>query len=141
MDRSVQNTLCEGELSRTVLDVDIGKLKAWPNNARKHSKTQIKQLARSIEEFGFTNPVIIDEELTILGGHGRVSAAKSMGYKSIPCLQFSGLSQNRKAALVLALNKIAENAEWDEDLLSQELAALASLADEVDILSTGFFRC
>jgi ParB-like chromosome segregation protein Spo0J len=85
-------------------------LRPSPRNARTHSKAQIRQIASSIERFGFTNPILIDEAGTVLAGHGRLSAAKLLGLESVPTLRLSHLSPAEKRAYVLADNKLAEKA-------------------------------
>ena len=116
----------------------INSLKPWANNARTHSKKQIRQIVQSIEEFGFTNPVLIDEAGTILAGHGRVEAAKLLGQGEVPCLRLDYMSETQKRAYVLADNKLALNAGWDEDLLATELGVLMSSDLDFDIGITGF---
>lgn len=113
-------------------------LKPWAKNARKHSRKQLRQIADSIREFGFTNPILIDESRTILAGHGRVEAAKLLKLQTVPCLFIEHMSDAQKRAYVLADNKLALNATWDEDLLAEELAALASIDLGFDIGLTGF---
>lgn len=114
----------------------ITSLKPSPRNARTHSKAQIKQLAASIEEFGFTNPVLIDETKTILAGHGRVEAAKQLGLKEVPVIRIEHMTAEQKRAYVIADNQLALNAGWDESLLAVELGELAELSFDVSI--TGF---
>ena len=116
----------------------ISSLKPWATNARTHSKKQVRQIAKSIEEFGFTNPVLIDEAGTILAGHGRVEAAKTLGQGEVPCLRLDHMSEGQKRAYVLADNKLALNAGWDEDLLAAELGILISSDLNFDIGITGF---
>ncbi|QIE45214.1 ParB N-terminal domain-containing protein [Pseudohalocynthiibacter aestuariivivens] len=116
----------------------ISDLTAWARNARTHSKKQIRQIAESIEAFGFTNPVLIDEHRTILAGHGRVEAAKQLGMAEVPCLRLDHMSADEKRAYVLADNKLALNAGWDEDLLATELGALMSADLDFDVSITGF---
>ena len=118
--------------------VAIGKLRPWPQNARTHSKKQIRQIADSIRKFGFTNPVLIDCENMILAGHGRVTAAESLGLREVPCLRIENMSPQEKRAYVLADNKLALNAGWDEELLAQELKALSELDLDFDVGITGF---
>jgi len=113
-------------------------LRPWPGNARTHSKRQVKQLAGSIRVFGFTSPVLIDERGTILAGHGRVLAAMELGLESIPSIRLSGLSEAQKRAYVLADNKLALNAGWDEELLAQELQGLLQADLGFDLSVTGF---
>ena len=116
----------------------IVALSPWSRNARTHSKKQIRQMADSIRKFGFTNPVLIDEAGTILAGHGRVAAAKLLGMTEVPCLQIEYMSEDEKRAYVLADNKLALSAGWDEDLLAAELGALASADLDFDVGVTGF---
>ncbi len=118
----------------------ITALKPNGRNTRTHSKKQIKQIALSIQEFGFTNPVIADEQGVIIAGHGRLQAALSLGVAEIPVITVSGLSEARKRALMLADNKITTNAGWDREKLALEIPELsAQLSDEgLDITVTGF---
>lgn len=116
----------------------ISELKPWKKNARTHSKKQISQIAASITEFGFTNPVLIDDEDCILAGHGRVRAAKELGWNDVPCIRLSHMSDAQKRAYVLADNKIALNSGWDEELLGEELKALLELDIDFDVQLTGF---
>ncbi len=113
-------------------------LTPWARNARTHSKKQIKQLANSIETFGFTNPILIDKNNSILAGHGRVEAAKQLGLSEVPCIKIEHMTEAQKRAYVLADNKLALNAGWDEDLLAEELSELLSLDLDFDIDITGF---
>ena len=89
-----------------------------------HSKKQIKQIATSIERFGFTNPVLISNENEIIAGHGRVEAAKLLGIESVLTLRLSHLTEAQRRAYVIADNKLAQNAGWDRDVLAIELQAL-----------------
>tara|TARA_R110002049_G_scaffold295840_1_gene483501 strand:- start:345 stop:1646 length:1302 start_codon:yes stop_codon:yes gene_type:complete len=118
--------------------IAIRELTPWTQNARTHSKKQVRQIADSIEAFGFTNPVLIDERRTILAGHGRVEAAKLLGMTEVPCLRLDHMSGTEKRAYVLADNKLALNAGWDEDLLAAELGALMGDDLDFDIGITGF---
>ena len=102
----------------------IDQLRPWPRNVRTHSRKQIRQIAESIRRFGFTNPVLIDGENRILAGHGRVEAARELGMTTAPCLRVEHLSAAEKRAYVLADNKLALNAGWDEELLALELKEL-----------------
>ena len=116
----------------------IATLTPWARNARTHSKKQIRQIADSIQQFGFTNPVLIDEAGTILAGHGRVAAATLLGMTEVPCLRLDHMTEDEKRAYVLADNTLALNAGWDEDLLAAELGALLSADLDFDIGLTGF---
>ncbi|MGK7651960.1 ParB N-terminal domain-containing protein [Roseovarius sp. B08] len=118
--------------------IAISDPKPWARNARTHSKKQVRQIAESIETFGFTNPVLIDERRTILAGHGRVEAARLLGRDEVPCLRLDYMSEDEKRAYVLADNKLALNAGWDEDLLAAELGALMSADLDFDVSITGF---
>src|SRR3954466_13477116 len=99
----------------------LDELRPFAHNARTHSRKQIKQIAKSIERFGFTNPVLISDERQILAGHGRVEAAKLLGHEQVPTLRLSHLSAAERRAYVLADNKLALNAGWDRELLAIEL--------------------
>jgi DNA modification methylase len=114
------------------------RLKPWPGNARTHSKKQLRQIADSIRTFGFTNPILIDETGTILAGHGRVAAAKTMGCSTVPCRRIENMSPAQKRAYVLADNKLALNAGWDEEILAIELQGLLESDTDIDITLTGF---
>ena len=116
----------------------VSTLAPWARNARTHSKKQIRQIAASIRQFGFTNPVLIDEAGTILAGHGRVAAAILPGMGKVPCLRIDHMSEDEKRAYVLADNKLALNAGWDEDLLAAELGALLSVDLHFEAGITGF---
>ena len=104
-------------------------LRPWARNARTHSKKQLRQISESIRTFGFTNPVLIDQANTILAGHGRVEAAKSLGMDTVPCLRIEHMTEDEKRAYVIADNKLALNAGWDEEILAQELQGLLATED------------
>src|SRR5271168_4507058 len=95
-----------------------------PRNARTHPKRQIDQLKASIQQFGFTNPILTDPEGHIIAGHGRLQAARAIGFSEVPTIALTGLSDAQKRALRIADNKIALNAGWDLEILQQELGAL-----------------
>ena len=114
----------------------ISVLKPYPRNARKHSKAQVKQIAKSITRFGFLNPVLVDDADTILAGHGRVEAARLLGREDVPVLVISHLNAAERRAYLLADNKIAQNAHWDIEILADELKALVDLDFEIEL--TGF---
>jgi ParB-like chromosome segregation protein Spo0J len=120
--------------------VSLDVIKPNPRNAHTHPKKQIRRLADSIGIFGFTVPVIIDETSTLLVGEGRFEAAKLRGLEEIPAIRLCGLSEARKRALMLADNKIAENAGWDRERQAIELPELADLLiqENLDISITGF---
>ena len=121
------------QLSHGVECAPIKSLKPNPRNARTHNKSQIEQIAASIQEFGFNNPVLIDENMSILAGHGRVEAAKLLGLAEVPVVRIEHLSDAQKRAYVLADNKLAEKAGWDTDLLAIELQGLLDLSIDFDI--------
>ncbi len=123
---------------RAIESLPLAQLRPWPRNARTHSKKQIRQIADSIERFGFTNPVLIDGDNQILAGHGRVEAAKLLGLATAPCLRIDHMSAAEKRAYVLADNKLALNAGWDEELLALELKELTTTDLDFDIEITGF---
>jgi DNA modification methylase len=112
------------------------ELQPQRRNARTHTKKQIRQIADSIRTFGFTNPILIDDEKSILAGHGRIEAAKSLGMTRIPCVRLSDMTTAQKRAYALADNKLALNAGWDEELLTIELQEL--MACDFDIEVSGF---
>ncbi|QZP09771.1 ParB N-terminal domain-containing protein [Caenibius sp. WL] len=111
-------------------------LKPYARNARTHSKKQVRQIAASIERFGFINPILISADNEIIAGHGRAEAAKLLGLTSVPTLEISHLSEAERRAYILADNKLALNAGWDKELLALELQGLVDL--EFDIELTGF---
>jgi DNA modification methylase len=116
--------------------MSVASLRAYDRNARTHSKKQIKQIANSIERFGFTNPVLISDDNEIIAGHGRVAAAKFLGIKEVPTLRLSHLNAAQRRAYVIADNKLALNAGWDREILAIELQALIDLDFDVEL--TGF---
>lgn len=117
---------------------DINDLIPYVNNTRTHSDEQVNQIASSIKEFGFTNPVLIDEQGGLIAGHGRVMGAKKLGLKEVPTICLSGLSEAQKKAYIIADNKLALNAGWDEDLLQLELIALDELGFDYSNLGFDF---
>lgn len=114
----------------------IDELIPYARNSRTHSDGQIAQIAASIREFGFTNPVLVDGENGIIAGHGRVLAARKLGMNDVPCIELSHLSESQKRAYIIADNKLALNAGWDDELLALELGELK--ADGFDLDLTGF---
>lgn len=116
--------------------VSVDKLVPYVNNARTHSPEQINKLRSSLREFGFINPIIIDGDYGIIAGHGRLIAAKEEGFEKVPCVFASHLSEAQKKAYIIADNRMALDAGWDEELLRVELEALEDL--EFDLGLTGF---
>jgi hypothetical protein len=115
---------------------EVEALVPFDRNARMHGEAQVAQLASSIKEFGFTNPVLIDEDNVIIAGEGRVLAAKKLMLAAVPCIVLAGLSQEQKAAYVIADNKLAMNSDWDLDKLRAEIMDLNDLG--LDMSLTGF---
>ena len=116
----------------------VGSLQPDPRNARTHPKRQLDQLRASILQFGFTNPILVDEAGVLIAGHGRLLAAKDIGLPTVPVIELNGLNEAEKKALRLADNKIALNAGWDLEILKLELAEIASLDIDFDLSLTGF---
>lgn len=106
----------------------------YARNSRTHSEQQVAQIAASMREFGFTNPVLVDEAGGIIAGHGRVMAAKSLGLVEVPCIRLAHLSEAQKRAYVIADNKLALNAGWDEAMLRLELEDLQAADFDLDLL-------
>jgi DNA modification methylase len=120
----------------SVEEVPVESLRPYIANARRHSTRQVQQIARSIERFGFTNPVLVSDDLQILAGHGRVAAAKILGLKRVPTVRLSNMTDAELRAYVIADNKIALNAGWDREILAIELQSLIDLDFDVEV--TGF---
>ena len=116
----------------------IDSLKPYPGNPRTHAKKQIRQIANSIKTFGFTNPVLMNAEDRIIAGHGRVEAAKLLGFKTIPTICLEDMTDAQVRAYVIADNKIAENAGWDPEILAIELQNLIEIDTDFDVTVTGF---
>ncbi len=116
--------------------VDINKLVPYANNARTHNKEQILKLRSSLREFGFVNPVIIDKAYNVLAGHGRIEAAKEEGIAEVPCVYADHLTEAQKKAYILADNRMALDAGWDEELLAVEMEELQNLGFDLGL--TGF---
>ena len=116
--------------------VDIDKLVPYANNARTHSPAQINKLRSSLREFGFINPVIIDRDFGIIAGHGRVLAAREEGISEVPCVYADHLTEAQKKAYIIADNRMAMDAGWDEEMLRIEIESLQ--ADAFDLALTGF---
>lgn len=114
----------------------VQELIPYVNNSRTHSEEQVNQICASINEFGFTNPLLIDEKDSIIAGHGRLMASKKLGMEEVPCIVLEGLTEAQKKAYIIADNKMALNAGWDEELLKIELENLKEL--DFDLELTGF---
>jgi len=126
----------EFKTSQHIEQIDIKRLTPYARNSRTHSDIQVSQIAASIKEFGFTNPVLIDEDNDIIAGHGRVLAAKKLGLDSVPCIRLSHLSEIQQRAYVIADNQLALNSGWNFDMLSVEIDELND--NKYDISLIGF---
>ena len=116
--------------------VNIDRLVPYQNNARTHSPEQINKLRASLREFGFINPVIIDRDFGVIAGHGRIAAARAEGITELPCVFADHLTEAQKKAYILADNRMALDAGWDEDMLRVEIEALQGA--DFDLMLTGF---
>lgn len=116
--------------------IEVARLIPYANNARKHSPAQVNQLRASLREFGFVNPVLVDGNLNVIAGHGRLMAAQAEGLDKVPCVYVEHLTDAQKRAYILADNRLAEMASWDEETLKVELAALREM--NFDVSLTGF---
>jgi len=121
-----------------VTERPVASLSPAPQNPRTHSSKQIHQLANSIQAFGFSNPILIDDKDKVIAGHGRLLAAKKLGMTTVPTIQLAHMSETQKRAYLLADNKLAENADWDTALLAIELDYITALDLDFDITLTGF---
>lgn len=119
-----------------MVDRKVSDLIPYVNNSRVHDEEQIIQICSSIKEFGFTNPVLIDESNGIIAGHGRLMAAKKLNLKTVPCIVLAGLSEAQKKAYIIADNAIPLNASWDMEKLALEVDALQ--AEDFDLSLLGF---
>jgi ParB-like chromosome segregation protein Spo0J len=108
----------------------------YARNSRTHSEAQVSQIAASIKEFGFTNPILVDGSNGVIAGHGRLLAAQKLGLDEVPVIELSHLTEAQKRAYVIADNKLALNAGWDEEMLAIELGELADLGFDIEL--TGF---
>lgn len=114
--------------------VTVEGLIPYARNSRTHSDEQVAQIAASIREFGFTNPVLIDGQSGIIAGHGRVMAARKLGLNKVPCIRLEHLTDTQKRAYVIADNKLALNAGWDNEMLALELSDIQDLGFALDLL-------
>jgi len=112
----------------------ISDLIPYINNSRTHSDEQVNQIASSIKEFGFTNPVLIDEQGGLIAGHGRVLAARKLGLANIPSITLEGLTEAQKKAYIIADNQLPLNAGWDLDKLKLEIDTLKEMDFDIDLL-------
>ncbi|NQZ14780.1 MAG: ParB N-terminal domain-containing protein [Alphaproteobacteria bacterium] len=121
-----------------IKNINCSDLKPYKNNPRTHSKKKVEQLASSMKEFGWTNPILIDNDRNIIAGHGRLEAAKLIGLEKVPTIELGHLSQAQKKAYIIADNKLAENAGWDIELLEIEIQGITELDVDYDLTLTGF---
>jgi DNA modification methylase len=128
----------DGSSELKVNYLPIESLTAHPNNARTHSRQQVRQIAASIESFGFTNPVLIDRTNIVIAGHGRVAAARLLGMSQVPTIRLENLTQDQIRAYLIADNRLAEKAGWDESILAIELQHLLTIDGGLDVTLTGF---
>lgn len=119
-----------------IKNIKIDKLKPYENNAKIHTEYQVDLITKSIEQFGFINPVLIDENKNVIAGHGRIEAAKKLNMQEVPTITIEGLSDDERKAYILADNKLSELAEWDNKLIAQELKDLQDLGFNTEV--TGF---
>ena len=117
-------------------EVEIAELKPYERNAKQHPKEQVDKIGRSIERLGFISPCLIDQEYNVIAGHGRILAAKQIGWERVPCVFVEGLTEEERKAYIIADNRLTELGDWDMDILQAELAALAEA--DFDISITGF---
>ena len=123
-------------VAETIERRSVDSLVPYARNSRTHSEDQVAQLAAAMREFGFTNPVLIDENGGIVAGHGRIMAARAVGLTEVPCITLAGLTEAQRRAYVIADNKLALNAGWNDEVLREEMRALADADYDLDL--TGF---
>ena len=116
----------------------VSELKLNPRNPRVHTKRQIRQIARSIESFGFNVPVLIDSDLKVVCGHGRVLACQELGWTDVPTIRLEHLTEAQARAFMIADNRLTENSLWDDRLLGEQLKELSHLDLDFSLESTGF---
>lgn len=119
-----------------VQEVSRADLRPYERNAKKHSADQVDKIARSIQEFGFLSPCLIDRDMNIIAGHGRVMAAEQLGMETVPCVFVEGLTEEQRRAYILADNRLTELGGWDDELVQEELAALSEVGFDIEL--TGF---
>ena len=112
-------------------------LTLYKDNPRIHSDVQIERLALSLTEFGFTNPVLVDDTGNVIAGHGRIAAAKKIGLETVPTITLSHLTEDQRKAYIIADNQLALNSSWDDDILKQELEALMENGFDLSLLGWG----
>lgn len=122
------------KMNRALIKKNPSELIAYDRNPRTHSDEQIEQLMKSIQEFGFVSPILIDEKDMVLAGHGRLQAVRNLGLKEVMCLRITDLSDNQKKAYVIADNQLALNAGWDQALLKSQMEEIELAGFDLDIL-------
>ena len=120
-----------------IQQVSTESLTPYANNPRTHSPAQLDRLVQSLKEFGFTNPLLVGDDMQIVAGHGRLMAAQALGLKTVPVIKLSHLTEDQKRAYVIADNQLALNSGWDDDLLQSELQALGDVGFDLTVLGWG----
>ena len=118
--------------------VETSSLKGAPRNPRVHSDKQVLQICKSIESFGFNVPILIDDDWTVIAGHGRLQAASKLGWKTVPTIRLSHLTETQRSAFLIADNRLTENSSWDERMLGEQLKFLSELDLDFDLEAIGF---
>jgi DNA modification methylase len=136
MDHFMLKLRADHPMAQHIVLCSVDELQPYANNPRTHNDTQIEQIAASIAEFGFTNPILVDAQKGVVAGHGRLIAAQTLGLKQVPIIVLDHLSHTQRRAYLIADNKLTENGGWDFDKLEQELRDLE--VDDFDIALTGF---
>ena len=119
-----------------IVQKPVDKLIPYVNNSRTHSDEQVAQIAASIKEFGWTNPILVDGENGIIAGHGRLMAARKLGYTEVPTIELKDLTKTQRKAYIIADNKLSLNAGWDDEILRFELGELDAAGFDLEL--TGF---
>lgn len=119
-----------------IKNIKIKDLVPYERNSKIHSEYQIELIEKSIKEFGFINPILIDENKNVIAGHGRIEAAKNLKFKELPCIVIEGLTEIQRRAYIIADNRLSELAEWDNELVARELRNLKESGFDTDV--TGF---
>lgn len=125
-----------GNPDRNVVMKFVAELIPYSNNSRTHSDEQVAKLSGLIKEYGWTNPILVDDKNGIIAGHGRLLAARKLGMATVPCIVLTGLSDDQRRAYVIADNRSALDSEWDDDMLAVEMQRLSNAG--FDLSMTGF---
>lgn len=120
-----------------IVEIEIEKLMPYSGNAKLHPAFQIDQIAASIKRFGFNDPIALNDDNTIIEGHGRLYAAQKLGLKTVPCLYLKHMSEAERKAYMLAHNKLTMNTGFDQELLAAEIECIAELAEDIDLAAVG----